>query len=74
MVRVHARAHLDLLLLPVVHGEPGDGEAVMRELRARSGGRFSATAGSVYPALHRLERNRLTQRSARDRRYVGSSP
>ena len=54
MVRVHARAHLDLLLLAAVGSEPGDGAAVMRELRERSGRRFSLTAGTVYPALHRL--------------------
>ncbi len=71
MVRVHARAHLDLLLLAAVGSEPGDGAAVMRELRERSGRRFSLTAGTVYPALHRLERNRLIQRARNDpRRYV----
>lgn len=71
MVRVHARAHFDLLLLAVVHGEPGDGAAVMRAIREGSGGRFSATPGTVYPALHRLERNRLVGRRPHDpRRYV----
>jgi len=45
MVRVHARAHLDLLLLAAVGSEPGDGAAVMRELRERSGRRFSLRRG-----------------------------
>jgi DNA-binding PadR family transcriptional regulator len=71
MVRVFAQAHLDLLLLAVIRGEPGDGEAVMRELREKSSGRFTPSSQSVYSALHRLERNRLIQRSnVEPRRYV----
>lgn len=71
MTRVHARAHLDLLLLAAIRGEPGDGAAVMRELRTKSGGRFSLSSGSIYPALHRLERNRLIRRGRdRPRHYL----
>ena len=71
MVRVHARAHLDLLLLAAVRNEPGDGEAVMQELRRQSGGRFMPGARTIYSALHRLERNRLIRRSGGDARaYV----
>jgi DNA-binding PadR family transcriptional regulator len=64
-------AHLDLLLLAVIHGEPGDGEAVMRELREQSSGRFAPSRQLVYARLHYLERNRLISRSyAEPRRYV----
>lgn len=71
MVRVHARAHLDLLLLAVVAGDPGDGAAVIREVHEQSGGRFTIGSGTVYPALHRLERNRLIRRPRENpRRYV----
>ena len=71
MVLVFAQAHLDLLLLAVIRGEPGDGEAVMRELREKSGGRFAPSSQSVYSALHRLERNRLIQRlNVESRHYV----
>jgi DNA-binding PadR family transcriptional regulator len=71
MVRVFIQAHLDLLLLAVIGGKPGDGEAVMHELREKSGGRFTPSPQSVYSALHRLERNRLIQRPGVERRrYV----
>jgi PadR family transcriptional regulator PadR len=71
MVRVYARAHLDLLLLAVIHQEPGDGEAVMRELREQSGRRFTPSSQVVYSELHYLERNRLIRRSyVEPRRYM----
>lgn len=70
MVRLYAQAHLDLLLLAVIHAEPGDGAAVMRELHEHSGRRFALSPQLAYSALHRLERNRLVQRSyVEPRRY-----
>jgi DNA-binding PadR family transcriptional regulator len=64
------QAHLDLLLLAVIREEPGGGDAVMRRLRDKSGERFALSAQLIYPALHRLERNRLVERSgAQHRRY-----
>ncbi len=66
---MYVQAHLDLLLLAVIREEPGAGGAVIRALHEKSGGRFTPSAQSVYPALHRLERNRLVERSAADRRY-----
>jgi PadR family transcriptional regulator PadR len=50
------RGHLDLLLLSVLDGEPGHGYAIAERLRARSGGDFDFPEGTIYPALHRLER------------------
>ncbi|GAA1213672.1 PadR family transcriptional regulator [Pseudonocardia alaniniphila] len=61
MLESHVRAHLDLLLLAVIRDEPGDATAVMRELRERSGGRFTPSSQVVYAALHHLARNRLVQ-------------
>jgi PadR family transcriptional regulator PadR len=70
MVRIYAQVHLDLLLLAVISAKPGDGAAVMRELRERSGGRFTPPSRTVYGALNHLERNRLIQRSyVEPRRY-----
>jgi PadR family transcriptional regulator PadR len=70
MLESHVRAHLDLLLLAVIRDEPGDATAVMRELRERSGGKFTPSSQLVYAALHHLERNRLVQHSdAVRRRY-----
>ncbi|HEY2206037.1 MAG TPA: helix-turn-helix transcriptional regulator [Pseudonocardia sp.] len=65
------RAVLDLLLLAAIRQAPGDGEAVRRLVREQAGSRFELSPGTLYPALHRLERNRLVRRSADDpRRYL----
>jgi PadR family transcriptional regulator PadR len=69
VLRVYVQAHLDLLLLAVIREEPGTGDAIMRALRDKSGGRFTPSSQSVYPALHRLERNRLVERSGVERNY-----
>jgi PadR family transcriptional regulator PadR len=53
------KGHLDLLLLAIVAGGPLHGYAIIDELRSRSGGAFDLPEGTVYPALHRLERNGL---------------
>ena len=59
MEREVLKGHLDLLLLSVVEEEPSHGYAIIRELRARSGGTFDLKEGTIYPALHRLERSGL---------------
>jgi DNA-binding PadR family transcriptional regulator len=50
------KGHLDLLLLAAVRGAPAHGYAIVEQLRERSGGTFDLAEGTVYPALHRLER------------------
>ncbi len=50
------RGHLDLLLLAIVEDGPFHGYAVIEELRERTGGAIDLPEGTVYPALHRLER------------------
>ena len=50
------KGHLDTLLLAVVRDTPAHGYAIITELRDRSGGTFDLPEGTVYPALHRLER------------------
>ncbi|KKK07010.1 PadR family transcriptional regulator [Micromonospora sp. HK10] len=51
------RGHLDLLLLAVLaEAGPVHGYAVITALRDRSEGAFDVPEGTVYPALHRLER------------------
>ncbi|HEY6795761.1 MAG TPA: PadR family transcriptional regulator [Kineosporiaceae bacterium] len=51
------RGHLDLLLLATLQrlGE-AHGYALIAELRSSSDGVFDLAEGTVYPALHRLER------------------
>lgn len=50
------KGHLDLLILAVVAEGPKHGYAVIEELRRRSGEVFDLPEGTVYPALHRLEK------------------
>ena len=53
------RGRLELLILAVLSVGPAHGYAVIEELRRRSAGTFDLPEGSVYPALHRLEREGL---------------
>lgn len=53
------KGHLDLLLLAAVRARPMHGYAIAEALRARSNGAFDLPEGTLYPALHRLERGRL---------------
>src|SRR5436305_9651721 len=55
------KGHLDLLLLAVVAGGPVHGYAIIGALRERSGGAFDLPEGTIYPALHRMERAGLLQ-------------
>jgi DNA-binding PadR family transcriptional regulator len=60
--KAHAQAlkgHLDVLLLAALEPGPRHGYAVKEALREGSGGRFDLPTGTVYPALHRLERDGL---------------
>jgi transcriptional regulator len=53
------KGHLDMLLLAVLSDEPMHGYRVIEELRAKSDAAFDLPEGTIYPALHRLERERL---------------
>jgi PadR family transcriptional regulator len=50
------KGHLDGILLAVLEPGPLHGYAIMEALRVRSGGQVDLPTGTVYPALHRLER------------------
>jgi len=50
------KGHLDALLLAVLEPGPRHGYAVIESLRAGSDGTLDLPTGTVYPALHRLER------------------
>lgn len=53
------KGHLDLLLLSVVAQGAAHGYAIIERLKERSAGAFELGEGTVYPALHRLERTKL---------------
>ena len=56
MERERLKGNLDLLLLSVLAAGPAHGYAIITALRERSEGAFDLGEGTVYPALHRLER------------------
>jgi PadR family transcriptional regulator, regulatory protein PadR len=73
MRREELKGHLDLLLLAALRGQRLHGYALIEALRAQSGGTFELPEGTVYPALHRLERagllsSRWSTESGRRRR------
>jgi PadR family transcriptional regulator PadR len=55
------RGHVDALLLAVLAEAPGHGYELNQRLIARSGGELGVPEGSLYPALHRLERGGLVE-------------
>jgi transcriptional regulator len=67
------KGHLDLLLLTALEAHPAHGYAIAETLRARSEQAFDLPEGTLYPALHRLERagllaSRWSDQSGRRRR------
>src|SRR5688500_13746680 len=74
------KGHLDLLLLSVLSEAPKHGYAVIEELRSKSGDTFDLPEGTIYPALHRLEREKLVKskwesgENARRRRLYTLTP
>jgi transcriptional regulator len=50
------KGHLDGLILATLQGGPAHGYAIAQTLRTRSDGAFDVPEGTLYPALHRLER------------------
>lgn len=47
---------LDLLILQALSGEPRHGYAIVRHLKQASRDFLEVEEGSLYPALHRMER------------------
>ena len=57
---------LDLLILTIVAAEPRHGYAIAQRLRQLSKDVIQVRQGSLYPALHRLERRGLLAPDWRD--------
>jgi PadR family transcriptional regulator PadR len=67
------KGHLDPLVLAVLEDGPVHGYGIIEQLRLRSAAVFDLAEGTVYPALHRLERAGLVSSAietvgGRDRR------
>ena len=56
MTSEQLKGHLDPLVLAILEQGPAHGYAIIESLRERSGGAFDLPEGTIYPALHRLER------------------
>ncbi len=69
------KGNTDLLILSLLEREPMYGYQMIKELERRSQGFFRLGEGTLYPALHRLERAGLVQGrwqrlpSGQERRY-----
>jgi PadR family transcriptional regulator PadR len=74
------KGHLDVMLLALLGQAPAHGYAIVEGLRRRSGGAFDLPEGTIYPALHRLERAGLlrsrwqTRKGERRRRVYAITP
>ena len=55
------KGNTDTLLLALLQGEPMYGYQIVKEVNQRSGGYFAFKEGTLYPALHRLERAKLIE-------------
>ncbi|MGH8888192.1 MAG: PadR family transcriptional regulator [Acidothermaceae bacterium] len=56
-------SNVDLMLMGVLRQGPAHGYAIIAALRERSAGEFDLAEGTIYPALHRLERAGLIESS-----------
>jgi PadR family transcriptional regulator, regulatory protein PadR len=53
------KGHLDLVLLSCLQDGPAHGYLLIKRLRERSSEEFDLLEGTLYPALHRLEKRGL---------------
>jgi PadR family transcriptional regulator, regulatory protein PadR len=58
-----SKNNVDLMLMGVLRHSPAHGYAIIAALRERSDGEFELAEGTIYPALHRLERAGLIESS-----------
>ncbi len=57
--RALMKGSIDYLLLCLINQQPMYGYQILKELEGRSQGYFKFKEGTLYPALHRLERTGL---------------
>src|SRR5262249_9265414 len=50
------KGHLDMIVLAALAPGPSHGYGIIQEIRERSRGAFDLPEGTIYPALHRLEK------------------
>ena len=70
---------VEMLILEVISGGPSYGYEIVQMVTGRSAGYFELKEGSLYPALHRLERQKLLasfweEADGRRRKYYKLTP
>ncbi len=60
------KGNTETLLLVLMEAEPMYGYQLAKEVDQRSSGYFAFKEGTMYPALHRLERDKLVEGSWQD--------
>ena len=60
------KGNTETLLLVLMEAEPMYGYQLAKEVDRRSSGYFAFKEGTMYPALHRLERDKLVEGSWQD--------
>jgi len=70
---------VDMLILEVISAGPSYGYQIAQTVLDRSRGYFEIAEGSLYPALHRLERQKLLaahwqEADGRERKYYKLTP
>lgn len=55
------KGHLDLLLLATLEQGPRYGGQIIADVQAATDGEFALREGTLYPALHRLEKQGFLQ-------------
>jgi DNA-binding PadR family transcriptional regulator len=73
------RGHVESMILGALAGGPTHGYGLVVRLRELSDGAFELKEGTLYPALHRLERagkleSSRTRESGRERRVYALTP
>jgi len=58
-VRELLKGNTESLLLSLINYQPMYGYQIIKELKKRSNGYFKFKEGTLYPALHRLEKDKL---------------
>ncbi|WP_029478195.1 PadR family transcriptional regulator [Deinococcus frigens] len=66
------RGHLDLILLSIIQGPPKYGLEISKLAQDATDGYFDLKVGSLYPALHRLEKAGFVQGEFRSGPRSGS--
>lgn len=69
-MRFFEAGEVRLAILSLLSEGPKHGYQLMKEMKERSGGAYSASAGSVYPTLQQLEDEGLVEAEVRDGRRV----